>query len=131
MRYLSIMVLELLLTLHLAENVIFRSASPDSIGIAQFVCQFGPTSPYITIDSRFRRVLIRAGGLLPQTQCLEGAQTQTYFLLNEVEKHWLMGQLLDWEDPLAAHIPDGLKKLWDSDMGKDDCADFVQILPMF
>ena len=129
------MVVEVLLLLHLAENVIFGSTSPDCVGIARFACQFAQSSPYISRRSEFLRLILLAGGLLPKTQCLEGNQTRINFLLNELEKVWIMRQLysdsVDWTGLSVAGIREGLEKLWDSEMGKDDYADFVQILPIF
>lgn len=76
MAYLSADLLDPMLLLHLVENVIYGTTSPDCVGIAQFACQFSRTSPYVTRDWRFHVVIVLAGSLLPQAQCLEGRQTR-------------------------------------------------------
>ena len=68
--------LEPILLLHLVENVIYGTTSPDCVGIAQFACQFSRTSPYVTRGCTFHVVIVLAGSFLPQTQCLEGRQSR-------------------------------------------------------
>ena len=63
MELLSVSLLQVLLVLHLVENVIFDSTSPDCIGIARFTCQFAQTSPYLTDCTRFCRLIFLAGAL--------------------------------------------------------------------
>jgi len=125
-------IVKVLLWLHLAENVIFGSTSPDCIGIARFACQFNQSPSYLTSHLELIERILLAGSLLPQTQCLEGEQTRFFFLLNELEKGWIMRQLyLDWDGLSIADARDGLQKLWNSEMGKEDYADFLESLPLF
>jgi len=53
-------------------------------------------------------------------------------LLNDVEKVWIIRELDSGS--LYSHLPlrrDDLKKLWNSEMGQDDYAEFVESLPIF
>jgi len=72
LEYWSVSLLEMIILLHLAENVIFGFTSPDCVAIAQFACQFARSSPYVARGERFFRIVLLAGSLLPRTHCAEG-----------------------------------------------------------